>query len=261
METFDRCVRAVLLEEGGLSDHPQDPGGLTKYGISRRAYPDLDIRRLTMDDVIEIYRRDYWNPVCGTDLPASLALLVFDSAVNQGVGTAARLLQKAVGVTADGSFTAHSGKTVNLKSNVDSSAICGASSIAARATLKGTGKGRTPSLVVRLSGKNAKLRMARITLPSSQLRLVKVKSKTATKGVVGGKTRKLVRSGKGGRTLTVKAPNAKGSSAIEIRLGKKALRKTSKLKPGKKFTLAIRYTQGASTKVVKTIKVRVTARK
>lgn len=163
--------------------------------------------------------------------------------------------------TADGSFTAHSGKTVNLKSNVDSSAICGASSIAARATLKGTGKGRTPSLVVRLSGKNAKLRMARITLPSSQLRLVKVKSKTATKGVVGGKTRKLVRSGKGGRTLTVKAPNAKGSSAIEIRLGKKALRKTSKLKPGKKFTLAIRYTQGASTKVVKTIKVRVTARK
>ena len=101
MESFDRCVRAVLLEEGGLSDHQQDPGGLTKYGISRRAYPDLDIRRLTMDDVIEIYRRDYWNPVRCTDLPASLALLVFDSAVNQGAGTAARLLQKAVGVTED----------------------------------------------------------------------------------------------------------------------------------------------------------------
>ena len=102
METFDRCVRAVLSEEGGLSDHPQDPGGLTQYGISRRAYPDLDIRRLTMDEVIEIYRRDYWNPVHGTDLPASLALLVFDAAVNQGAGTAARLLQKAVGVREDG---------------------------------------------------------------------------------------------------------------------------------------------------------------
>ncbi len=102
MENFDRCVRAVLSEEGGLSDHPQDPGGLTKYGISRRAYPDLDIRRLTMDDVIEIYRRDYWNPVHGTDLPASLALLVFDAAVNQGVGTAVRLLQKTLGVKEDG---------------------------------------------------------------------------------------------------------------------------------------------------------------
>jgi len=101
MENFDRCVRAVLSEEGGLSDHPQDPGGLTKYGISRRAYPDLDIRRLTMDDAIDLYRRDYWNPVHGTDLPASLALLVFDSAVNQGVGTAVRLLQKAVGVKED----------------------------------------------------------------------------------------------------------------------------------------------------------------
>ena len=104
MENFDRCIRAVLSEEGGLSDHPQDPGGLTKYGISRRAYPDLDIRRLTMDDAIEIYRRDYWNPVHGTDLPASLALLVFDAAVNQGVGTAARLLQKAVGVKEDGNI-------------------------------------------------------------------------------------------------------------------------------------------------------------
>ena len=54
-----------------------------------------------MDDAIELYRRDYWNPVHGTDLPASLALLVFDAAVNQGTGTAARLLQKAVDVRED----------------------------------------------------------------------------------------------------------------------------------------------------------------
>ena len=101
MESFDRCVRAILSEEGGLSDHRQDPGGLTKYGISKLAYPNLDIRRLTMDDAIELYRRDYWNPVRGTDLPASLALLVFDAAVNQGAGTAARLLQKAVSVRED----------------------------------------------------------------------------------------------------------------------------------------------------------------
>ena len=59
---------------------------------------------MTLEDATAIYRRDYWNPVHGTDLPASLALLVFDSAVNQGAGTAARLLQKAVGVTEDGSI-------------------------------------------------------------------------------------------------------------------------------------------------------------
>lgn len=104
MEPFDRCVRAVLLEEGELSDKNKDPGGLTKYGISQRAYPNLDIQRLTADDAIELYRRDYWNPVRGTDLPPPLALLVFDCAVNQGTGTAVRLLQKVVGVTEDGQF-------------------------------------------------------------------------------------------------------------------------------------------------------------
>lgn len=104
METFDRCIRAVLSEEGGLSNHPQDPGGLPRFGISSRAYPHLDIRALTMDAAIAIYRRDYWNPIRGMDLPPALALLVFDSAVNQGVGTAARLLQKAVGVTEDGNI-------------------------------------------------------------------------------------------------------------------------------------------------------------
>lgn len=104
MEPFDLCVRAVLLEEGGLFEHPQDPGGLTRYGISQRAYPHLDIRALTMDDAIAIYRRDYWNPIHGTVLPPSLALLVFDCAVNQGTGTAVKLLQKVVGAKIDGAI-------------------------------------------------------------------------------------------------------------------------------------------------------------
>ena len=56
---------------------------------------------MTLEDATAIYRRDYWNPVHGTDLPPPLALLVFDSAVNQGAGTAVRLLQNAVGVKED----------------------------------------------------------------------------------------------------------------------------------------------------------------
>ena len=102
METFDRCIRAVLSEEGGLSDHQQDPGGLTKYGISRRAYPDLDIRRLTMDDVIEIYRRDYWNPVHGTDLPGFAGPAGVRCRRQPGRGNGRALAAKTLGVKEDG---------------------------------------------------------------------------------------------------------------------------------------------------------------
>ncbi len=162
--------------------------------------------------------------------------------------------------TADGAFTAHSGKAVTAKTKVDVSAVCGASSIAAKAKLKGTAKGRKPSLTIRLSGRNAKLRSAKVTLPKSYLRIVKSKARTGLRGVAGGKTRKATRSGKGGRTLTVRYPSSKGTSAIELRLGKGALARGKKLKPGKRITLSISYTQGASKKVRK-IRIRVRAAK
>ncbi|MDG4553375.1 MAG: glycosyl hydrolase 108 family protein [Candidatus Competibacter sp.] len=77
---------------------------MTKYGISQRAYPHLDIRVLTLDDATAIYHRDYWTPIHGDDFPAGLALLLFDCAVNQGMGMTVRLLQKVSGVTEDGSI-------------------------------------------------------------------------------------------------------------------------------------------------------------
>ena len=102
MGDFQRCIPVILAEEGGLSNHRRDPGGVTKFGISRRAYPNLDIARLTRDQAISIYRADYWAKINGDDLPVGLDLLVFDTAVNLGVITAAMLLQEAVGVTMDG---------------------------------------------------------------------------------------------------------------------------------------------------------------
>lgn len=101
---FEKAVQIVLEKEGVLSDDARDPGGLTKYGISKKAYPDLDIANLTPADAIAIYRRDYWAAVRGDELPWAFALPLFDSAVNQGPGTAIRFFQLALGVKPDGNF-------------------------------------------------------------------------------------------------------------------------------------------------------------
>lgn len=76
MGDFHRCLQIILAEEGGLVNHPRDPGKLTNFGISQRGYPDLDIAHLTREQAIAIYRRDYWNPIKGDDLPAGLDLLI-----------------------------------------------------------------------------------------------------------------------------------------------------------------------------------------
>jgi len=103
---FITCVKIVLSHEGGsaISKDPNDPGGLTKYGISQRAYPQLAIEDLTENDAIKLYERDYWVKVQAQHLPARLRLLVFDCAVNQGVPRAAMMLQRACGVAADGNI-------------------------------------------------------------------------------------------------------------------------------------------------------------
>lgn len=81
---FDRAFTIVVGIEGGYVNDPADPGGETKYGISKRRYPDLDIKSLTLDQAKAIYLRDYWNPHDLDDLEYGKALLVFDCAVNGG---------------------------------------------------------------------------------------------------------------------------------------------------------------------------------
>ena len=102
MGDFHRCIDPILAEEGGLSHHAADPGGLTKYGISQRAYPKLDIIGLTREDAESIYHRDYWQPIHGDNLPDGLDLLLLDCAINQGPVTAIKLLQRALRIQADG---------------------------------------------------------------------------------------------------------------------------------------------------------------
>ena len=99
---FDSAVELILEKEGGLANHPSDPGGVTKYGITQRDYPHLDIPNITVDDAKAIYRKNYWDKIKGDSLPEGISTLVFDSAVNQGVSRATRMLQRAVGTDADG---------------------------------------------------------------------------------------------------------------------------------------------------------------
>lgn len=102
MKGFDTAFARVVHHEGGYVWHPDDPGGETKWGISKRSYPDLDIRDLTKAQAKDIYRRDYWDKIVVPGLPFSITFQMFDAAVNQGVTTAIRLLQKTVGVKVDG---------------------------------------------------------------------------------------------------------------------------------------------------------------
>ncbi|WP_052351548.1 glycoside hydrolase family 108 protein [Deinococcus pimensis] len=95
MSLFDECLTLVLGHEGGYVNDPFDPGGETNWGISKRQYPNLNIRALTREDAARIYRRDYWDAMMCDTLPPGLALCTFDTAVNSGIGRAGQFLAGA----------------------------------------------------------------------------------------------------------------------------------------------------------------------
>lgn len=101
---FDEVFKVLLEFEGYMSDDAHDAGGLTKYGISQRAYPMLDIANLTVEDAKFIYFEDYFVKAKCTEFPTELACHVFDTAVNMGVSRAIRFLQHTIKTTADGIF-------------------------------------------------------------------------------------------------------------------------------------------------------------
>ena len=99
---FDTAFDRLLGHEGGYINHKNDPGGETKFGISKRSYPNVDIADLTLDDAKTLYKRDFWDRAQCDRLPPDLAFQVFDGAVNSGIGNSIRWLQEAAGVAVDG---------------------------------------------------------------------------------------------------------------------------------------------------------------
>ncbi|MEY4250946.1 MAG: hypothetical protein RJA87_2579 [Pseudomonadota bacterium] len=100
--TFDEAFDILIGHEGGYVNHPRDPGGETKFGISKRAYPALDPKALTLEQAKAIYRRDYWGPAGCDRAPSALRFDLLDMAVNSGVKVAIKTLQRAAGVNDDG---------------------------------------------------------------------------------------------------------------------------------------------------------------
>ena len=102
MPSFTEIIKKVLENEGGYVDDPDDPGGETNFGISKRSYPDLDIKNLTKEKAIEIYKKDYWFPSKAQTLPQDLRYHYFDMVVNAGQKSAVKALQMACGAVVDG---------------------------------------------------------------------------------------------------------------------------------------------------------------
>ena len=110
-DDFAPALAAVLVHEGGYSNHPKDPGGPTMKGVIKRVYDDYrrskgepvrDVRQITDEELREIYRKRYWDLIQGDELPTGLDYVVFDGAVNSGPAQATKWLQRGLGVGADG---------------------------------------------------------------------------------------------------------------------------------------------------------------
>jgi len=95
-ENFETIIQAVLEHEGGYVNDPNDKGGETNFGISKRAFPEEDIKNLTEERAIYIYHEKYWRPSKTYLLPADLQEIYFDMVVNFGPRGAGRVLQHAI---------------------------------------------------------------------------------------------------------------------------------------------------------------------
>jgi lysozyme family protein len=108
----DMAIRKILEREGGYVNHPDDPGGATNKGITLHTFryyikprgTIADLKALTVQQAVTVYREQYWDEVRADELPSGVDYTVADFAVNSGPSRAAKYLQAALGVTQDGAI-------------------------------------------------------------------------------------------------------------------------------------------------------------
>lgn len=139
---FKAALEHVLVYEGGYSNHPKDPGGVTLEGVIQRVYDGYRKRKGKPQQALkasmrktaawknerdDIYREQYWNMIRGDEMPDGIDFVVFDGAVNSGPSQSAKWLQRALGVTADGNIGEATLAAINAHSNHDKlvADICG----------------------------------------------------------------------------------------------------------------------------------------
>lgn len=103
---YPRCLANTLVEEGGWTNDPRDPGGPTMRGVIQREYTKYrdarglsrrSVRSISEDELQDIYAGNYWKPMLGDQWPKGPDQIVFDIAVNSGVGRAPRIMAAAMG--------------------------------------------------------------------------------------------------------------------------------------------------------------------
>ncbi len=97
MENWEKAVDWVLSKEGGYIDDPKDPGGETNFGISKRKFPELDIKNLTKDTTKDIYRRTYWTSNLLDSYPWPYSAACLDSYVQHRPEVAKGMIERSGG--------------------------------------------------------------------------------------------------------------------------------------------------------------------
>ena len=95
LTTFNEIIEKVLEHEGGYVNDPHDRGGETNFGITKKFYPDVDIKNLTKEQAKHIYHTDYWRRGKCDELPPQLRHIYFDMCVNFGRRGAVKVLQQS----------------------------------------------------------------------------------------------------------------------------------------------------------------------
>ena len=110
INNWPQCFAFILKNEGGYVDNPADPGGATNLGCTKAVWEQYigrsvtkdDIKALTPNDVMPLYKVKYWDTIKGDDLPEGVDYAVFDFAINSGPSRAAKALQSVLSITVDG---------------------------------------------------------------------------------------------------------------------------------------------------------------
>ena len=111
-ENFDQCLKMLLKHEGGFVNDSRDNGGMTNLGVTIRVWEEWvghpvsekEMRNLTPLMVAPLYKRKYWDACHADELVSGVDYVVFDCAVNSGVGRAIKIFQNCVGATPDGGY-------------------------------------------------------------------------------------------------------------------------------------------------------------
>lgn len=94
---FEKAFEEVLYWEGGYVNHPKDPGGCTKYGISQKSYPNLDIKNITLELARQIYYCDYWKKISFEQIDSDdISTKLFSICINTGNLAGVRCVQRAL---------------------------------------------------------------------------------------------------------------------------------------------------------------------